>query len=107
LYGGFLSLDEPEEIDVEIHRSIDQSPMSLADAIKLGRIESDTATYIDPQLGEVMSLQKALQIGFIQPKVTSDTDTTKSSPTDQYTMVKEGSPFLVQGAILFYSVCFL
>jgi hypothetical protein len=90
---GFLSLDEPEEIDVEIHRSIDQSPMSLADAIKLGRIESDTATYIDPQLGEVMSLQKALQIGFIQPKVTSDTDTTKSSPTDQYTMVKEGSPF--------------
>lgn len=89
---GFLSIDKAEMIDEDVHPSNEQSPMSISDAITQGQIETDKGTFSDPRSGDVMSLQTALQTGFIQPKVTSDSELITSSG-DQYTVVKEGSPF--------------
>ncbi|CAC5414508.1 DST [Mytilus coruscus] len=89
---GFLSVDKAETIDEHVHPSNEKSPISMSDAITQGQIDFDKGTFNDPQSGSVMSLQTALQAGFIQPKVTSDSELITTS-VDQYTVVKEGSPF--------------
>lgn len=89
---GFLSLDELVTVD-KPEEEAPLSPVSLSSAITLGRIDFDTGTYCDPSAGEVMTLQKALHTGFIQPKVSLDSAPKPASSDQELTVTRGGSPF--------------
>ena len=68
---GFVKTDTPELLDdVKLGHSEDL-PISLTDAIKLGCIDMDSASYTDGESGQTVSLQKALQLGYVQAKLSS------------------------------------
>lgn len=119
---GFLSLDKPDMSEqVVIEKSL-KPPISITEAIKGGQIDTSSGKFSTPS-GQVISLQKAFHLGYVQPKISMDWDdieeedeeetadeadeneatenvdgvTFAKSPsvkTSEYLVVVEGSPFL-------------
>lgn len=101
---GFLEMDKPQQtFDVKIERNL-KSPVSITGAIKAGAIDIDTGNFICSS-GEKLSIQKAIQLGYVQAKLsdgkmaddeeddTNEMETKLQTPTDQYITVQPGAPF--------------
>lgn len=95
---GFLDLDQPEVLEENLPLNVEKS-LSITEAIKSGLIDTGKAVFTTPS-GETFSLQKAIQLGYIQPKLTQteDKEDDKSEkPTqlkpDEVVEIKFTSPF--------------
>lgn len=109
---GFLAMDKPDMSPLSDVQKSSQPPLSISDAVKDGHINSDTGTFTTP-VGKVVSLQRAMKLGYIQPKISMDWDddseaesedaendseiipqvSKPSVKTSEYIVVVEGSPF--------------
>ncbi|OWF34915.1 Dystonin [Mizuhopecten yessoensis] len=71
---GFLNMDKPEILeDVHLPHS-EELPVSLTEAIRKGALNVTNAEFTEPHTQQTVSLQKAIQLGYLQPKLTSNDD---------------------------------
>ena len=99
---GFLDLDKPQRLyNVELSRNT-KTPISISTAIESSLIDGTKGTFCDPGSQTCVTIQQAIQLGYIQPKMSDDNihEGIKDKETNGFTdmskhlvMVQEGSPF--------------
>ena len=98
---GFLKLDKPQTLNTVKLTKCSEAPTALSTAIKDGHINVEAGTYTEPNSKETITVQQAIQLGYIQPKTSLEDDADgkmieDQKPTikpDEYVIITEGSPF--------------
>lgn len=100
---GFLELHNAEPLDDYCVPNPD-SPISISEAICSGSLNMKTAEFTNMKTNLVLPLQTALQLGYIQAKIsTSEYDETSDSDRDSsavFVISKDGSPFKPEASIV-------
>ena len=106
---GFLKLDEPQPVHtLKLTRNL-MEPISLSKALKDGDVNIKTGEYTEPKSRETVSIQQAIQLGYIQPKTTDTEDMDVKEPeaikpkvkTDEIVIMTEGAPFAPKQELVF------
>ena len=106
---GFLKLDEPQPVHtLKLSRNL-KEPISLSKALKEGDVNIRTGEYTEPKSKETISIQQAIQLGYIQPKTTDIEDADVQPPedikptvkSDEIVMMTEGAPFSPKQELVF------
>lgn len=110
---GFLEMDKPDSCIVNVTKS-SEPPLSITDAIQRGHIDAELGKF-STLSGKKLSLQRAIQLGYIQPKLSMNwedddeegedeidnvadfnqtpSDTFAGTKSSEYILVTEGTPF--------------
>ena len=105
---GFLKLDQPQTVHTLSLTKNLEAPVALSTAVKDGHINLETGEYTEPKSKETVTVQQAIQLGYIQPKTSLDgndgtitEDTHLDIKPDEYVIMTEGSPFSPKHEVLF------
>jgi hypothetical protein len=100
---GFLQLSDPEPVE-DNHVLNPDSPMSISEAIRNGNLNMKTAEFTNFKTNLVLPIQTALQLGYIQAKISPEYDESSDNENDSIQMVvigKESSPFKPEAGVVF------
>ena len=106
---GFLKLDQPQPLHtLKLNKNLEE-PAALSKAIKEGHINLQTGNYTEPRSKETVTVQQAIQLGYIQPKTTDTDDSSEEKEqhpktkiqADEYVIMTEGAPFAPKHELVF------
>lgn len=104
---GFLKLDTPQPVHtLKLSKNLHES-VSISKAIQDGDINLRTGEYTEPESKETVTVQQAIQLGYIQPKTSDDSvtktmeDTKQKVKQDELIVMTEGAPFAPKQELVF------